>query len=370
MSIFARVKSTATVVMAVTMISAFLVGDLPAFSQEAPKKVRLGVATAVLNAALPYAMMPGPLGYWKEEGYDVEVFAAGSAVQAVQLINAGQVDFIQVNTAPMMQAVVKNKLPLRAVMATTVIDWRLVSQADGPIKSLQDFKGKTIGVPAPGPQPFLESFLTSSGMDPKKDVQLVSLGGAGPAALAALSSGHVQGLMFWGSAIAGFEAAGAKFNYFFDPAWRKNTDFMLVTRQSTIVEDPKMVEGIARGEAKASLFSITNPDCMRRIHWARYPDQKPSGAVESEVIAREMIRINASLTAMKSALENGKGKWGATTPEDFKRLEDIFVAGKILEGRLDNAADYIVNIPDFYDKVNAFDQDAVKRRAMECQIAP
>jgi NitT/TauT family transport system substrate-binding protein len=354
----------------ITIVAGLLAISTSADAQAPLKKIKVGVGTLVLNAALPYVMLPPALGYWQQEGYDAEVFPAQSSIQAVQLLASGNVDFIQVNSGPFLQAVVKNGLPLRSVMITTVIDWSLVSQADGPIKTLGDFKGKLIGVPAlgAGGVALLEQYLTADGINPKKDVELVAVG-AGPAALAALTGGRVQGLMFWGSAIAGFEAAGAKFNYFFDPAWRRNADYMLATMQSTVAKDPRMVEGIARGVAKASHFTLANPDCVRRVHWERYPDQKPTGPDPAALIAGEMLRINASVAAMKDALSNSHGKWGAATGEDFTKLEDLFIASKVIETRLSNPADYFVNIPGFYDRVNAFDHAAVAREATECRMA-
>jgi NitT/TauT family transport system substrate-binding protein len=367
----ASCKSIGTTRVILMALSAIAIGlfalAVTAHSQQPLKKIKIGVGTLVLNAALPYVMLPPALGYWQNEGYDAEVFPAQSSVQAIQLLVAGSVDFIQVNSAPMVQAVVKNNLPVRSVMITTVIDWSLVSQADGSIKKLDDFRGKLIGVPAlgAGGVALLEQYLTSNGINPKRDIELVAVG-AGPAALAALTSGRVQGLMFWGSAIAGFEAAGAKFNYFFDPAWRKNADYMLATLQSTVQKDPKMVESVARGVAKASLFAVTNPDCARRVHWNRYPDQKPSGTDQAAVIAGEMLRINASVAAMKEALNNSHGQWGAATPEDFTKLEDLFIASKVIEGKLANPADYFVNLPGFYDRVNTFDHTEIARQASEC----
>src|SRR6266851_397819 len=107
----------------ITVVAGLLAVGTPADAQEPLKKIKVGVGTLVLNAALPYVMLPPALGYWQEEGYDAEVFPAQSSIQAVQLLVAGNVDFIQVNSGPMLQAVVKNNLPLRSVMITTVIDW-------------------------------------------------------------------------------------------------------------------------------------------------------------------------------------------------------------------------------------------------------
>jgi NitT/TauT family transport system substrate-binding protein len=343
---------------------------LGAAAQPALPKVRIGVGSLTLNAAMPYVMMPPVLGYWRSEGYDGEAFSAQSSVQAVQLLAAGRVDFIQVNSAPMVQAVIRNRLPLRAVMVSTVIDWSLVVPQDGPVRALEDIRGKSIGVPAlgAGGVPLLESYLRKNGLDSSKDVTLVAVG-AGPAALAALNAGRVQGLMFWASALAGFEAAGGKFRYFFDPQWRRNPDYMLATLQSTIDRDPRMVEGIARGVAKASLFAMTNPDCTRQLHWKAYPGEKPTGGDEASQIALEEGRMKASFTAMQSALELGGGKWGRVTPANFAALQDLLVDSRVIDSRLSDPAEFIVNIPGFFDKVNAFDREAVLRQARQCSVA-
>src|SRR3981189_1765144 len=115
--------STHRKLIAIVSVVVGLLGiGTPADAQQALKKIKVGGGTLVLNAALPYVMLPPALGYWQEEGYDAEVFPAQSSIQAVQLLVAGNVDFIQVNSGPMLQAVVKNNLPLRSVMITTVID--------------------------------------------------------------------------------------------------------------------------------------------------------------------------------------------------------------------------------------------------------
>ena len=101
---------------AVAAVAALLAVGVAANAQEPLKKIKVGVGTLVLNAALPYVMLPPALGYWQQEGYDAEVFPAQSSIQAVQLLASGNVDFIQVNSGPFLQAVVKNGLPLRSVM--------------------------------------------------------------------------------------------------------------------------------------------------------------------------------------------------------------------------------------------------------------
>ena len=48
-------------------------------SQPALKKVKFGVGTLVMNLTYPWASMPVALGYWRQAGYDVDVFASQSS---------------------------------------------------------------------------------------------------------------------------------------------------------------------------------------------------------------------------------------------------------------------------------------------------
>jgi NitT/TauT family transport system substrate-binding protein len=334
------------------------------------KKVTFGVGTLSLNVTYPWAMMPPVLGYWREEGYDVEVIAAQNSVQAVQLMTAGKLDVIEANSGPLMQALATNDIPVRTVMVNTVIDWSLVSKEDGPIKKIQDFKGKLIGVSSlgTGGVALLRSYLSANGMDPDKDITLVATG-VGPAALLALRTDRVQGLMYWGAAINSFEVAGGKFTYFFDPKWRKYPDFSMAALQATLDKDPNMAVALVRGAAKASLFSMTNPDCVRRLQWQKYPDTKPTGATEDVLIKGDLYRLKGQHDGMQQALDIGGGKlWGKASAQDFATLEDFFIETKVLTKKIADPANYLISTPGFFEKVNDFDHAAVIQQAKECKV--
>jgi len=342
----------------------------PGFADAQLKKVTFGVGTLSLNVTYPWAMMPPVLGYWREEGYDVEVIAAQNSVQAVQLMTAGKLDVIEANSGPLMQALATNDIAVRTMMVNTVIDWSLVSKEDGPIKKIQDFKGKLIGVSSlgTGGVALLRSYLSANGMDPDKDITLVATG-VGPAALLALRTDRVQGLMYWGAAINSFEVAGGKFTSFFDPKWRKYPDFSMAALQSTLDKDPNMAVALVRGAAKASLFSMTNPDCVRRLQWQKYPDTKPTGAAEDVLIKGDLYRLKGQQDGMQQALDIGGGKlWGKASAQDFAALEDFFIETKVLTRKIANPADYLISTPGFFERVNDFDHAAVIRQAKECKV--
>ena len=58
------------------------------------------------------------------------------------------------------------------------------------------------------------------------------------------------------------------------------------------------------------------------------------------------------MQGMKQALDMAGGKlWGAVTPQNFAALEDLFLETKLIKQKLASPADYIVGIPNFFEKV-------------------
>jgi NitT/TauT family transport system substrate-binding protein len=331
------------------------------------KKVRIAVGTTNLNVGYPWLTLPLSLDYWKQEGYDVEVLPVGASLQALQQMVAGNADFAQLNSSVVIQANVVNDVPARVVMNNGVIDWSLSVLQDGPVKTVQDLKGKTIGVfsLATGGIAFMKSYLRQNGMDPEKDVNLVAVGlGAPP--VEALRTGKVQALLFWASAQATFENAGLKLRYLIGPDWRKFPDFTLSTLQKTIDADPAMVEAIARGAAKASVFVFANPDCARRLHWARFPNTKPSGADEATLVKWDLNNQKAQTDSMKDAFELNGGKlWGNATAEAYGRIQNFMLEAKLINRTIPPQT-YLINIPSFWEKINKFDPAAIRAQAANC----
>jgi NitT/TauT family transport system substrate-binding protein len=340
----------------------------PAFAQGKPK-IRIAHGGQVLNISYPWLEMPGALKYWDQEGYDVEVFIGQSSLQSIQLLVAGQADLAQINSGPLVQAVTKNGIPVQDVMMNTVIEWSLVVPEDSPITSVKGFKGKSIGTSSlgTGGVALLKSFMEANGINPDKDIEILPVG-IGPLAYEALRTDKVQGLMYWGSAIASFENFGAKFRRFYDPNWRKLPDFSLVALKSTVDRDPKAIEAVVRGAAKGSLFALTNPDCARKVQWAYRPASKPSGADEATLIKNDVHYLDATLDAMKLALDLSGGKeWGKTTPAQFDPLQEFLLRTKQIDKKVPSA-DLVVGIPNFFERANNFDHEAVEKQAIACNI--
>ena len=355
----------AKVFLCATLVAFAAIGDA---SAEGLRKVTIGVGTQVLNLTYPWLMMPVALDWWKQQGLDVNVIPVSGSLQATQLLASGAVDFAEMNSSGIIQANVTNNVPVRAVMANTVLDWSIVALTDGPIKKAADFKGKTIGVLslASSGNSLLKAYLTANELDADNDVQIVATG-AGAPALQALKSNRVQGLMFWGPMNTFFENQGVKLTYFYAPEWRRMPDFSLATLQTRIDSDPALVEMIAAGAAKATAFAFASPDCVRKLHWAHFPDTKPTGAAdEATAIAWDTKSLAAQMSSMKSAFDAGGGKfWGAVTPEGFDQVQQFMLRTKQI-AKTAPPATFIISTPGFFEQINNFDHDAVTKLAASC----
>lgn len=368
----ARLRATVRRALARTLsllVLASAVVALPTFAQDKPlKKVTIAVGSQVLNVTYPWLMLPNALGYWRDEGYDVTVVGVSGSAQGLQQLAAGGIAFSQLNSTGLIQANADNDLPVRGIMGNGVIDWGLAVNEDSPVKGVQDLKGKRIGIVslATGGVPLLKGMLRSNGLNPDTDVQIIATG-AGAPALDALKNDRVQALMFWQSAITGFENAGARLRVFRNPAWRAMPDFTLATLQKTIDSDPAMVEAIARGAAKATLFAQTNPVCARQIHWARYPGTKPTGA-DPETLARwDDALLKAQLETMRDAFTMNGGKLiGAMDTQAYARFQDFMFDEKLIKKKLPPKT-FLIDKPGFAEAINKFDHAAVIADAKACK---
>jgi NitT/TauT family transport system substrate-binding protein len=331
------------------------------------RKVTIAVGSQVVNASYPWLTLPIALGYWRDAGYDVQVIGVSGSTQGIQQVAAGDIEFAEANSTGLVQANTESNVPLRGIMGNGVIDWGLAVKDGSPIRSIKDLKGKRIGIVsfATGGMVLLKSMLRNNGMT-DADVQIIAVGAGGPA-LDSLNNDRVQALMFWQSALTGFENVGTKLRVFHDPLWSSMPDFTLVALQKTIDKDPAMVEAIVRGSAEATLFAWTNPDCARKIHWAHFPSTKPTGADPDTLARWDLNLVNAQLDTLHGAYQLNGGKLiGAMDINAYSRFQDFMFDEKLITKKVP-PAQLLIDKPGFIEAVNNFDHQAVIDAAKTCK---
>jgi NitT/TauT family transport system substrate-binding protein len=334
--------------------------------------IKIGIPGRTIDISYPWLSMPIALGWWRDKGYDVQLIPVGGSVEGMQQMAAGNLDFVEMNANIVVSANVTNNLPVRIVMQNGVIDWGVAVLNGGPIHDVKDFRDQKVGVftLATGGIPYLKSWLRQNGLNPDEDVGLIAVGAGGPA-LQALKSQRVQGLLFWGTALAGYQNDMPDLRILRSPEWKSYPDFSLATMQATIDRDPALVTEIALEAVRASIFTVANPDCVRRVQWQRWPDTKPSGSDdEAKLAAWDRNKLDAQLMAMQQAFANGGGRlWGIAQPAAFERLENFMKETNLIDKTLP-ADQIIIHTPGFFETVNQVDTAAVQQQAKVCAFAP
>ena len=126
---------------------AAVLGNLGETAAQALQKLTLLHSQPQITAAFAYSSsLPIHLGYFKEEGLEVEVNPMAGAAAAMQLVVSGRADFAIGNPSGAMIAIQKGA-DVRFYYTSIRGDiFGVALPAESGMKTLQDLKGKTIGV--------------------------------------------------------------------------------------------------------------------------------------------------------------------------------------------------------------------------------
>lgn len=355
--------------------SALAIGAAATFgsaqAQNQPQNVRIAVGgTSFLDISYFFLLLPGPLGYWEEEGYKAEVFPISGSTEAAQQLAAGNIDFAQMASAVIIQANTEQQVPIRSLITNFTLGWGLAVKKDGPIKTIADLKGKNIGIVSlsSGGVPLVKTVAKNNGMNPDSDITLLATGvGAQP--LLALQNDQVQALMYWSSALVGFQNRDPNLTIIKDPSWAKLPDFSFATIEKTIKEKPDMVEGISRGIAKAMVFAAANPDCARQLQWKFYPDTKPTGVDEATAARNDLAMISVLLQDQANATAlNPGGLTAGVSAEAMGAYQDFLFGAGLIKQKVEPASLTVAEGKAFWDRVNDFDKAPIEAAAKACNF--
>lgn len=339
-------------------LAALAVATFTATAQERPK-VTITVGTTVLDASQANnTSLPIHTKCWEKEGLDVTIQPTNSTA-AMQAVLTGQAQFV--NMGPGAAIIARTKgAPIKAVYLNMRRNFQFpVVLESSPIKSIADFKGKTIGVISYGAQlvEIIKGMIAESGLDPNKDVTFVETG-AGAQAVAALKSGQVDIWGTWDSQIATAENMGIKLRRFTTPGAEKlSFGGSYFVRDDYVAKQPQVIEKVLRCVAQGSAMMMANPEGSVRAHWQVFPNTKPTGMDEKEAFAQALNLIKVRNEFLKV---EGGAKWGELPPAAVETMVDFMRNNKRIDGPL-NPKDLYTN--QFIEAANRFDAAAVRAQA-------
>jgi NitT/TauT family transport system substrate-binding protein len=324
--------------------------------------VRFGVATASQIVSLsPYTAVPEAMGYFAEEGLDVEVLGFAGGGPTVEALDANQLDIAIPPVTSLFAA--RNAGSDIISFYTQITGNYLIPMVpeDSDITEPLDLEGRTVGAQslASANIPLIRAMIAQEGGNPE-NVEFVGTGGPSEAA-SFLEQGHIDVLALWDAAYAQIQSnTGIQLRPIGND-WLRDLGFhqSLIAHETLLAENRDMLVGMGRAISKGMVFADENPEAAIRIYWDAFPDSRPADLSEEEAMEQALLVLEARAANTQPV----DGVWGLSTEEQVREHLEAIVEQ---EGYADIAVSDVWT-DELLDEINDFDEEAVREEARSWQ---
>ncbi len=221
-----------------------------------PRKVRVAIPSLSVNAVS--TLIPKAMGYWRDEGLDVDVIVV-RATASLLALSAREVEFTTLGGGALLGII--RGLPHRVVFAPyRRPNYALYARAE--IRSIQELEGKKVGVSSigSGPDSLLRDLFQRRMGEGAKKVTILAVGGGGER-LAALVAKSVDAAILSNpfTLMAKRDGFRELFSFIKEKEYNDIT-VATITREELIKTNPTVVEKFIRGQVKALLLMHKDRD--------------------------------------------------------------------------------------------------------------
>lgn len=296
------------------------------------------------------------VGYFEDEGLDVEIVIVDGSSAAVQQTIAGNVDIGNPSAPATAQAVAQGNCLRQFYTGSYGNVFDFATPESSGITELADLEGETVGISAPGGGeiPMVRAILAGAGLDENADYEMLPVGEGGPVTYQALEAGDVAAYSSSVFDVASVSAAGLQMRTLMPEDFAYFPTVSLVTTCDYFDANQEVLVGFARATSKAKVWAAANEQGAKDI--ARNYDPE---LFEDEVLAEEFWQTTLRLDAPPPALEGEP--LGSHYIEGWETYLQFASQGTVEEGALDaDAIDLEQLLPtDIIGPANDFDQDEV-----------
>jgi NitT/TauT family transport system substrate-binding protein len=265
---FAVGGSRLAVLLVIPVLAVSACGSSSSSSSPSASTAGGGTSTKKVELMLPYQesiffigeLMAQAKGYFADEGLEVKALPSDGGSFVVQQVVAGKVKYGISAPEPIIIAAAKG-IPVRGIAETDRGTILIGVPADGPVHSIQDLKGKSIGISGPGGGEvgLVKLVLKSEGLS--GSVNLLPVGAGGPAVYHALKAGRIAGYAGFTNDIAGIEAAGLPLRNVIPPKYATLPSDEFVVLQKTLDNpaDREVAVKLMRAWNRGTQFALANP---------------------------------------------------------------------------------------------------------------
>jgi len=296
------------------------------------------------------------LGFYDEEGYDVQLQPTGGSSDVAQLLAAQNVDVGMGVPGAMLPAIEQGSelYPFFTYAYGEVFD--VVVPPGSDITSIADLEGGTIGISdlAGGETPLVKALLADAGIDPDTGVELLEIGSATPKVKLAIDRGDIDAYSSAKSDIAKIESAGVELESIAPESLAELPAEGLLAHSET-KDDTEMLAAMGRATAKGQLIAYTNIDAAVCVLKEQIPEE-----FADEEAGRASLESVIPIT--EAPKEGDEYEFGFLDAEGWNTYVQIYIQGDVISEEID-MSQYVID--DLVDEINDFDQQAIIDMANE-----
>ncbi|MHB9004896.1 MAG: ABC transporter substrate-binding protein [Coriobacteriia bacterium] len=327
------------------------------------QKVVVGLPTAQSNPLFENVVIGQGLGYFKQEGIDIEFQYMGSNAAPMAALLDGKAQVAAI-AQDFQASYVAGGNPLKTKNFYEYFypnKWSFAVRPDSPIQRLADLKGKTIGLVGLNSQDesIAKQWLKLEGVNPS-EVNFQVVGNDVPAGVA-MTQQRVDAVLVWDSSLGVFDVAGIKYRVLPRPANLPPVGgFALSGTEDFLKSHRDVAVGVGRAVAKATVFALANPTAAAAVYVQMYPESVGQGKSREQAI-KDIVTIVAHRSVNWTSPTPGT-PWGQNDPAEWKNSVELQGLGD----KIKNPGDFVTN--DLIKDINQFDQETIKKQAADYKV--
>ena len=326
--------------------------------------VRVGWCSKALGiSAAPFAIAIQK-GWFAAGGITVEVVAVDGSSACAKMVAGGELMFAlsSVEAAAVLRT---QEAPLRYFYTAYQSNVYGMAVPDGsPIRAVADLKGKRVGVVSPSSASAVIARLLvrEAGLDPERDITLVTAGDPGQTALL-LSNGGLDVLSQFDTHYALVERAGVKLRRLAHPGIDHFPSNGFLALEATLKTNRSEAVALARGYAMGTIHAVADPEGAVRALWQVWPSAKPADKDEAAAVSDGVAMLMARAPAWQ--LDRvGATRWGEHIEKNYQAYLDWLHVNAFISEKL-VAKDLLTS--DLLRDINYFNAAAVLTSALKAK---
>lgn len=262
-----------------------------------------------LNAIMPkqrsanyFPLIVGEaLGYFEEEGIEVNLLPSTAPVPFVNFVRNGEADIAMLDPAEVLGAVAAgSEIEVVYEVMQTAPDGIAVAE-DSEVQDIADLDGQTVGLVSDRDMVTMEIALDARGLT-RDDVTAVVVGEAGPTLAAAFRDQTVAAIAGSGPDWLAIQANGQPIRLITPPEVSNKPGNTFVVASSTADERGELIEGFLRAWSKGMYVAEVDPEVVAQIARTAVPEEWEDPEFGQQYL-NNAIRLNVSVTEQLGDLQ-------------------------------------------------------------------